>query len=149
NVTNLMLVRVEGRHRDLAVRRALGATRGQLVRLQLSEGFVIAFAAGALAVLLSAIALPLFLQAAPDGIPRLGTVGLDAVTLAAAFGIVVVIALACSAIPALRASAPDLARIREGGRTGTGRRHWGRDGLVVGQTALALVLLIGSALLIR
>jgi predicted permease len=62
---------------------------------------------------------------------------------------VIVVALICSAVPALRASAPDLGRIREGGRGGTGRRHWGRDALVVGQTALALMLLIGSALLVR
>jgi predicted permease len=149
NVTNLFLVRVEGRQRDLAVRRALGASRGQLVRLQMAEGFLVALIAGVLAVVLSAVTLPLFLRAAPEGIPRLSTVGLDLPTLVAAFGTVVVAALACSAVPALRASAPDLNRIREGGRTGTGRRHWGRDALVVGQTALALVLLIGSALLVR
>jgi len=149
NVTNLFLVRVEARHRELAVRLALGASKRELVRLQLVEGFVVAFIAGALAVLLSAVTLPLFLRAAPRGIPRLETVGLDVTTFAAAFGIVVIVALACSLVPALRASAPDLARLREGGRTGTGRRHWGRDGLVVGQTALALVLLIGSALLLR
>ncbi len=149
NVTNLFMVRVEGRQRDLAVRRALGATRAQLVRLQLAEGAFVAIAAGVLAVLLSALTLPLFLQAAPEGIPRLGTVHFDLWTVAAAFGLVIVSALACSLIPALRASAPDLRRLREGGRTGTGRRHWGRDALVVGQTALALVLLIGSALLVR
>jgi predicted permease len=149
NVTNLFLVRVEGRHRDLAVRRALGATRSQLVRLQLAEGTVVALLAGGLAVLLAAYTLPLFLQAAPEGIPRLGSVGLNATTLAAAAAIVVLVTLACTAVPALRASAPELSRIREGGRTGTGRRHWGRDALVIGQTALALVLLIGSALLVR
>ena len=58
-------------------------------------------------------------------------------------------ALACGAVPALRASSPDLRRLREGGRGSTGGRHWGRDVLVVGQTALALVLLIGSALLVQ
>jgi putative ABC transport system permease protein len=149
NVTNLFLVRVEGRQRELAVRRALGATRAELVRLQLSEGLFVALVAGVIAVVLSAITLPLFLQAAPDGIPRLETVRFDASTIVAAFGLVLVVAFACSLIPAARASAPDLARLREGGRTGTGRRHWGRDALVVGQTALALVLLIGSALLVR
>lgn len=149
NVTNLFLVRVEGRHRELAVRRALGATRGQLARLQLSEGALVALVAGVAAVMLAVVALPLFLRAAPEGIPRLGTVGLDAPMLAAAFGLVIVVALACSAVPALRASAPDLGRIRDGGRAGTGRRRWGRDALVAGQTALALMLLIGSALLVR
>lgn len=149
NVTNLFLVRVEARHRDLAVRRALGATRGQLVRLQLSEGALVALIAGVAAVGLSAVTLPLFLRAAPEGIPRLGTVGMDAMTLVTAFALVILVALACSAVPALRASRPDLRRIREGGRSGTGRHHWGRNALVVGQSALALVLLIGSALLVR
>ena len=75
--------------------------------------------------------------------------GLDLPTLAAAFVLVVLAALACGAVPALRASSPDLNRLREGARGSTGRRHWGRDVLVVAQTALALVLLIGSALLVQ
>jgi hypothetical protein len=58
-------------------------------------------------------------------------------------------AIACGAIPALRSSSPDLARLRDGSRGVTRRRHWGRDGLVVAQTGLALVLLIGSGLLLR
>lgn len=149
NVTNLFLVRVEGRQRDLAVRRALGAARGELVGLQLSEGVVVALLAGVLAVGISAVTMPLLLRSAPDGIPRLSGVQLDGTVILAALGLVAVAAALCSLIPAYRASKPDLQRLREGGRTGTGRRHWGRDALVVGQTALALVLLIGSALLVR
>jgi putative ABC transport system permease protein len=149
NVANLFLVRAEGRRRDLAVRRAIGASRTQLVRLQMAEAFLVAVPAGVLAVALSTLALPLLLRAAPEGIPRLGLVGLDLTTVAAAFGLVILAALACGAVPALRASSPDLNRLREGGRGATGRHHWGRDVLVVGQTALALVLLIGSALLIQ
>ena len=149
NVANLFLVRAEGRGRSLAVRRAIGASRTQLVRLQMVEAFLVALLAGALAVLLSVVTLPLFLRAAPEGIPRLALVRLDFSTLAAAFGLVVIAALACGAIPALHASAPDLARLRDGSRGSTGRRHRGRDLLIVGQTALALVLLIGSALLVQ
>ena len=149
NVANLFLVRAEGRGRSLAVRRAIGASRAQLVRLQMVEAFLVALLAGGLAVILSALTLPLFLRAAPEGIPRLALVGLDLPTLAAAFGLVVVAALACGAIPSLHASSPDLARLRDGSRGSTGRRHLGRDVLVVGQTALALVLLIGSALLVQ
>ena len=149
NVANLFLVRAEGRRRSLAVRRAIGASRAQLVRLQMTEAFLVALLAGGLAVMLSALTLPLFLRAAPEGIPRLSLVRLDLSTLAAAFGLVVVAALACGAIPALHASSPDLGRLREGSRGSTGRRHLGRDVLVVGQTALALVLLIGSALLVQ
>ena len=149
NVANLFMVRAEARHRDLAVRRAIGASRTQLVRLQMTEALLVALIAGVLAVALTTVTLPIFLRAAPEGIPRLSQAGLDLPTLAAAFGLVLIAALACGAVPAMRASSPDLMRLREGGRGATGRRHWGRDALVVGQTALALVLLIGSALLVR
>ena len=149
NVANLFLVRAEGRRRYLAVRRAIGASRAQLVRLQMAEAFLVALLAGGLAVALSAVTLPLFLRAAPEGIPRLALVELDMATLVAAFGLVVLVALACGAIPALHASSPDLSRLREGSRGSTGRRHLGRDVLIVGQTALALVLLIGAALLVQ
>jgi predicted permease len=115
----------------------------------MTEAFIVALLAGGLAVILSTMTLPLFLRAAPEGIPRLGLVRLDLSTLAAAFGLVVIAALACGAIPSLHASSPDLGRLRDGSRGSTGRRHLGRDVLIVGQTALALVLLIGSALLVQ
>ncbi len=149
NVTNLFMVRAEGRHRDLAVRRAIGATRGQLVWLQMAEALVVALVASGIAVALAALTLPVFLRAAPGRIPRLDEVHLNGATLLAALGAVLLATLTCGAIPALRASAPDLLRLREGGRGATGRRHWARDGLVVAQTALTLVLLIGSGLLVR
>jgi putative ABC transport system permease protein len=149
NVANLFMVRAEGRQRDLAVRRAIGATRTQLVRLQMAEAFVVALAAGVLGVMLTMITLPLFLRAAPSGLPRLGLVRVDLSTIVASFVLVLIAALVCGAVPAMRASAPDLMRLREGGRGATGVRGWARNGLVVAQTALALVLLIGSALLVR
>jgi predicted permease len=149
NVANLFLVRAEGRTRDMALRRAIGASRARLVRLQLAEASLVAIAGGVLAIVISAVTLPLFLRAAPEGIPRLGLAGIDGWAVAAAFGLVVIAAIACGITPALRASAPDLMRLREGGRGATGQRHWGRDTLVVAQTALALVLLIGSALLVQ
>jgi putative ABC transport system permease protein len=149
NVANLFMVRAGGRRRDLAVRRAIGASRAQLVRLQMAEAFLVALPAGGLAVVLSALTLPLFLRAAPEGIPRLGLVGLDLPTIAAAFILVLLVALACGTVPALHASSPDLTRLREGTRGSTGARSLGRDLLVVAQTTLALVLLIGSALLVQ
>jgi predicted permease len=149
NVANLFLVRAEGRRRDMAVRHAIGASRTQLVRLQMAEALLVAFPAGVLAVVLATVTLPLFVRAAPGGIPRLALVGLDPTTIAAAFILVLLVALACGLGPAMRASSPDLQRLREGGRGATGRRGWGRDLLVVGQTALALVLLIGAALLVQ
>ena len=149
NVTNLFLVRAEGRRRDMAVRRAIGASRPQLVRFQMAESFLVALPAGILAVLLSAVTLPLFLRAAPEGIPRLNQARLDLPTVAAAFALVILTALACGIVPAMHASSPDLTRLRDGGRGATRKGHLGRDLLVVGQTALALVLLIGSALLVQ
>jgi predicted permease len=150
NVTNLFLARAEFRRRDMAVRRAIGASRGQLVRLQMAEAFLVALPAGAIAVVLCAATLPLFLRAAPEGIPRLAEARLDGATVAAAFVLVLLVGLACGVVPAARAAVPDLTRLRDGGRGATrGGRRWGRDLLVVGQTALALLLLIGSALLVQ
>jgi predicted permease len=149
NVANLFAVRAEGRVREMTVRRAIGATRARLVRLQMAEAVVVALAAGALALVLARVTLPLFIAAAPQGVPRLAGAGIDLATAGVAVGVVVLTALACGAVPALRGSSPDLARLREGGRGTTGRRRWERDTLVVVQTALALVLLIGSALLVQ
>ena len=149
NVANLFIVRAEGRRREMAVRSAIGAGRAQLARLQFAEAFVVAMSAGVLAVLFSVFIMPLYIRAAPDGIPRIGSASLDVPTLLAAFGLVLLVAFVCGIAPALRAARPDLARLREGGRSGTGRRRWTRDALVAAQTALALVLLIGSVLLVR
>jgi len=149
NVANLFLVRTEGRHREMALRHALGAARGQLMRLQLAEAIVIAIAAGGVAIVLAALALPLFLHAAPSGIPRLDRIGVDLPMLAFTAAAALACALICGGLPALRGSAPKLERLREGGRSSTGRRHWVRNALVAGQTALTLVLLIGSGLLLR
>ena len=149
NVANLFMVRAEGRQRDLAVRRAIGAARGQLIRLQMSEAVVVAALAGVLAVALAFLTLPAFLRAVPAGIPRIGDVRITGLTWLFTLGAAFFVAVACGAVPALRASAPDFTRLREGGRGSTSKRHWARDGLIVGQTALALVLLIASGLLLR
>ena len=149
NIANLFLVRAETRRRDLTVRRAVGASRAQLMRFQLSEAIVVAAIAGVLAIVLAAIWLPMFVRAAPEGIPRLGDVHMDFATVAMAFALVVVVALACGLAPAIRGSSPDLAGLRAAARGSIGGRQWGRDALVVVQTAMALVLLIGSALLVQ
>jgi predicted permease len=149
NVANLVAVRSEHRQRDLAVRRALGADRGQLVRTQLAEALVLAGCAGALAIVLAWVTIPLFIRAAPTDVPRLTEAALSGSTILFTVGLSVFAALLCGLVPALRSSTNDLTRLREGGRGSTRRRTWGRDALVVGQTALALVLLIGSGLLVR
>ena len=132
----------DGASRHRRVAHAAGA-------LQLAEAFAVALAGGVLAVILCKVTLPLFVRAAPEGIPRLAEAGVDLPTLGATFAIVILVALACGAAPAIRGSSPDLTGLREGGRSATGRGVLGRDLLVVGQTALALMLLIGSALLVQ
>ncbi len=149
NVANLFMVRAETRHRDLAVRRAIGASRAQLVRLQMAEALVAALLGGALAVLFAGMSLPALLRAAPPGIPRLDEVALSGRTLLFTLVAAVLSGVACGGAAALRGASPDLARLREGGRSSTGRRRWSRDGLVAAQTAMALILLIGAGLLMR
>jgi putative ABC transport system permease protein len=149
NVSNLILVRSEGRHREMAVRQAIGADRGQLIRLQMAEAFVIAVGAGLLAVVLAWVTLPIIVAAAPQGVPRLPGITINFGIIGFAALAAFLSALACGLFPAIRGSSPDLLRLREGGRGATRRRHWARDGLVVGQTAMALILLIGSGLLMQ
>lgn len=149
NVANLFMVRAEARQRDLAVRMAIGAARGQLIQSMMSEAVVVAAAAGVLAMFFATLTLPIFLRFAPPNVPRIAATSMNATTLSFTLAAAIVSALICGLIPAIRASRPDLKRLRDGGRGATRTRNLARDGLVVGQTALALVLLIGSALLVR
>jgi putative ABC transport system permease protein len=149
NVANLFAVRAESRHRELAVRRAIGASRGHLIQTQFAESFVLAGASALFAMVLAAITLPLFLRVVPSQTPRIENVQLDPGTLLFAAAVAMVAALVYGLIPAIRGSAPKMTWLREGSRGSTRRRSWARDGLVIGQTALALVLLIGSTLLVR
>ncbi|MEM7584967.1 MAG: ABC transporter permease [Acidobacteriota bacterium] len=149
NVANLFMVRAERRLPDLAVRRALGAARSRLVFSQLTETAIVAGLAGVLAVAIAWAGVPLLLKAAPGNVPRLGEVAVRETTLLFTFAASALAALLCGLVPAVRFSAPDLSGMREGGRGSTRSRRWGRNGLVAAQTALTLVLLIGSALLMR
>jgi predicted permease len=149
NVVNLFLVRIEGRHQEMAVRRAIGAARGRLMRLHMAEAVVVAALAAVAAVVLAALLLPIFLRVAPPLIPRLDRAGFGIAALLFTAFAAAVSAFICGGLPALRGSSPDLTRLREGGRGSTRQHHWLRHGLVAGQTALALALLIGSGLLMR
>lgn len=150
NVANLLLVRAEHRQRDLAVRRALGASRMELIRTLLAESAVLAALSAVAAVALAWAGGPVFLRYAPAGVPRLDQASISGSTLLFTLALAAFAALACGLVPAVRASRTGLTRLRDDGGRGTTRgRHWARDGLVVAQTALALVLLIGSGLLLR
>jgi predicted permease len=152
NVANLLLVRAEGRHQELAVRTALGASRWRIASDFLLESVVIGILGSGLGLLLAWGALRLLIAINPQGLPRLQDIGIDLTVL----GFTIVVSLFCSllfgSIPALRyASARMGTGLREGGRTlSQGReRHRTRNTLVVIQVGLAFVLLICSGLMIR
>jgi len=158
NVANLFTVRAENRRADLVVRRALGAGRGDLVRAQVTEAFLLAGAGGAIGVLIAWAGVPLLVRAAPDAvgsgfvsapIPGLATAHLDAATLLFAGAISILAACAFGLIPAFRVSGSRLGSLQQAGRGIVGRRSLTRDALVAVQTASAVVLLVGSALLAR
>lgn len=159
NVANLFTVRAEGRRRDLAVRRALGAGRASLIRAQMTEALLLAVAGGVAGVLIAWAGVPLLVRAAPDAvaagfggapIPRLASAGLDLTTLVFTAGASILAACAFGLVPAIRFSGGGLlGTLRQAGRGVVGRSHLMRDTLVVVQTASALVLLVGSALLFR
>jgi len=151
NVANLFLVRAEGRHQELAVRAALGASRGRIARALLSESVVLALAGGLLGVLLAQAAIGLLRALAPAELPRVDDIGIDWMVLLFTLFISVLSGALCGALAVIRFGKPSIAALKEGGRSasdGPGR-HRTRQALVVGQIALALTLLIVSGLMIR
>ena len=158
NVANLFTVRAENRRRDLVVRRALGAGRGDLVRSQVAEALLLAAAGGAAGALIAWAGVPALVRAAPDAvaggfggapIPGLANAGLNLTALLFTAGISVLAACAFGVLPAFHFSGARLGSLQQVGRGIVGRRSFTRDALVVVQTASALVLLVGSALLMR
>lgn len=151
NTANLLLARALARSRELAIRAAVGASRGRLLRLLLGEGVLLALGGCALGVLLARWLLDFFLAAAPPGIPRLEEVALDGGVLAFAIALSLLASLLCGLVPALRASAADVGQVLKGEPPeGPGRPAPGlREGLVVAEVALAMVLLVSAGLLTR
>jgi predicted permease len=152
NVANLLLVRAEGRHQELAVRAALGASPWRIAREFLLESAVLGTVGSVLGLALAWGALRLLVTLGPDGLPRLHDIGIDWTVL----GFTIAVSLFCSllfgSIPALRYASTRMGTgLREGGRTlSQGReRHRTRNTLVVIQVSLAFVLLICSGLMIR
>jgi putative ABC transport system permease protein len=151
NVVNLHLARAARREEEFAVRAALGAGRGRIARQLFAEGLVIAVAAGVVAVMIAALALPTLVSLLPETLPRVTSVRLDGVVLAVTAIVVVVVAIAIGMIPALHAGKRSLfSAIRAGGgRAGGAPHHRTRSGIVVAQVALAMMLVVGAALLGR
>src|SRR5437879_5093545 len=151
NVANLLLVRGLARVREIAVRSALGAGQRQVVSQLLVENALLAFAGGALGVVVAAAAVRSFVAVAPPGLPRLDEIQLNATALAGAVGITGVAMLIFGLAPAVITSRVEIERVlRSGTRQSAGRRsRLGTEGLVAGQVALALLVLSAAGLIAR
>lgn len=152
NAANLLLARATARQREIAMRAALGASRGRLVRQMLAESLLISVMGGALGALLAIAGVRVLVTFLPAGFPRLDAIHVNGVV----FGFTVAVALATGLVfglvPALQASRTDLQRgLRDGGRgsSGSGRQTRLRAALVVGEVALACLLLATAGVLLR
>ena len=152
NVANLLLVRAEGRQRELALRVAVGAGRAQVLRTFMSESTVLATAGSILGVGIAALAVRYSIDRVPADLPRVAEIGLDVRVLSFTFALTAGCAVFFGFFPLLRYGSDIASQLRDGGAHGstTGRgRNRLRNGLVVVQMALALVLLVGSGLMFR
>jgi putative ABC transport system permease protein len=156
NVANLLLARASGRGREIAVRAALGGSRWRIVRQLLTESVLLASVGGVLGLGVGFLGIRALLSVNTAGLPRVGAdggnVAIDWRVALFTIGISLVTGILFGLIPALQASRVDLtSSLKESsGRSGTGaRQQWTRGILVVSEVALAMILLIGSALLIK
>jgi putative ABC transport system permease protein len=152
NVASLWLTCAAGRQREAAVRAALGATRMRLVRQWLTETLLLALMGGAAGLALARYGLAVLLALAPAGIPRLDETTIDGRVLLFTSAVTVLTGLLTGLFPAWRNARAELAKtMKEGGEKGSvsGSSQRFRHALVVGEIALALVLLVGAGLLIR
>jgi putative ABC transport system permease protein len=154
NVLGLQIVRAASRSREIALRLAIGADRWRLVQQLVVEGLVLSAVAAGFGILVAYWGLQGLLALAPDGtLPNYAVPTINGWTFAFAFAVTIFCGVLFGLIPALRASRVDLVdSLKEGARgssVGFGRRIGGQQLLVVGETALALVMLIGAGLFVR
>ena len=151
NVANLLLARGASRRAELAIRVALGAGRGRILSQLLTESLLMAVVGGAIGVGLAYVGTDILVGLAPTGTPRIDEVAVDGRILVFAAAVTALAGLIFGALPALRASRTEPATsLREGARGASGVRAGRlRNTLVIGQVALALILLVGAGLLIR
>ena len=151
NVANLLLARAESRHREFAVRLALGAGLKRMVRQFVAEGFVLVLLASLLGVALAFVGLKILLLFAPDSVPRTEEIGVGLPVLAFTVAVAIVAVFLFGLAPLVQVSERNLANwIRGAGqRAIRGGGQTLRKGLVVTEIALAVILVIGSGLMIR
>ena len=152
NIANLLLARASGRQQEMAVRLALGASRGRIVRQMLTESMLLSLIGGAAGIATAVGTLGFILRFVPSNVPRLNEVRIDWAVLVFALLISILTGLAFGLAPALHSAKGALSSaIREGGRgsgysTKTGRL---RDVLIVSELAFAIILMVGAGLLLR
>jgi putative ABC transport system permease protein len=150
NIANLLLARASSRQRELAVRRALGSSRGRMVRLFLTESLLLGALGGLAGAAATGWMLDALLALVPEGLPRLQEVRIDGQVLAFTALTALATAIIFGTLPALQFSKTDVTdALKEGARGTAGARGVVRSALVVAEFALALVLLVGAALLVR
>jgi predicted permease len=151
NVATLLLTKATARTREIAIRAALGAGRGRILRHLITESLLLALLAGAAGFMMAVIGSKALIALAPADVPRLAEAGIDGRVLAFTFGVSVVCSLLFGLVPALYASRIDLNdALKQGGaRAGTGRSSRLRGALVIAEIALSVVLLAGAGLLIK
>ncbi len=148
NLANLLLARALARQKELAVRTALGAGRERLIRQLVTESMVLSLLGGLFGVLLAALALPLLAQLVPS-LPVSGTPSIDFRVLGFAAILTALTGVGFGIVPALRAGRGDLTGLREGSRSGGGRKAGLRSALILAEVTLSVVLLISAGLLMR
>jgi predicted permease len=152
NVAGLLLARASRRRAEIALRSAMGASRAQIVRQFLVESVLLSMAGGVLGIFLAELLLHVVPQLLPSDLPRAASITIDATVLAFSLAVSFVTGLLFGVIPALRTAHVDPSvALRDGMRTATAGRgqHRLHNALVIAQTAVGLVLLIGAGLLIR